>query len=192
MLFFFFLATKLYLPRKEQLCISGNQQFDLDFVCSWQFPVQNKYVLTKMNAIQILENRLQTHSSFNRLQMKHLRVTVAIIIVATGQLAGQRHRASLENLFTCVANYLPSRNVINTEVTKKNKTEWFFFPNFINHQQIIITLCAKCDNRHICRKRAANLVWGCLENLWAGHFREEFERLAEVRQGTEGGEGKKR
>lgn len=124
--------------------------------------------------------------------MKHPRIMIAIIIVTTGQLAGQRLRASLGGLFTCAANYLPSRNVISIVITKKNKTH-FFLKNLINHQQIIIIQCAKYNNRLTCRKTGTNPLWGCLGNPWAGHFRAGSERLAEIRWGMtkEGGKNKR-
>lgn len=82
----------------------------------------------------MLENRLKTHSSFSKLQVKHSRIIVAIIRVTTGQLADQRHRASFESSFIRATNYLPSRNVNGIGVTRKNKIVIFFLMNLINHR----------------------------------------------------------
>lgn len=73
--------------------------------------------------------------------MQHPRKMVVIIIATTGQLADQRHRGSLESFFTCTANYLPSRNVISIEVTKKNKTDVFSQESHESSRDNYHTMC---------------------------------------------------
>lgn len=82
-------------------------------------------------------------------------------MVTAGQLAGQRHRASAESSFICAANYLPSRNVINARVTKKNK-HFFSLQDLIYHQRVIITKYSMC---HISRVQEDGQLTQC-ESVW--------------------------